>query len=113
MSTWKVVDANFLRSPLIKGFFRANPGNRVVFTDHACMESYKGPGLVNLARSLEIVSRYSSQVIVLLSTRKIIALQSKSGYTPTTDSFIDQEQTHDFRRFCLGVQDAVVSTATN
>src|SRR4030095_9836574 len=104
MSQSKVVDANFLRSPLLEAYLKASSTNLVVFTDHACMESYKGTSLVNLPRSLDIVSRYAQQVLVLRSTREIVALQSRSDYTTTAANLIDVGQTHGFRRFCAGVR---------
>jgi len=103
----KIVDANFLRSPLLEDYFRANASNRVVFSDHVSMECYKGSGLANLSRSLNIVSRYSSQVVVLMSTREIIASQSRSSYTTTPPALVDKNQTRAFRRFCEGVRHAV------
>lgn len=111
MTQWKIVDANFLRSPFLEDYFRADAGNRVVFNDHGCMECYKGPGLENLARSLDIVSRYPSQVVVLKSTREIVALQSRSGYTLTRSFLVDKDQTREFGRFCEGVRHAVRGSA--
>lgn len=111
MSNWNVVDANFSRSPLLENYLRADVGNYVVFTDHGCMESYKGPGLKNLSRSLDIVSRYPSQVVVLKSTRKIVALQSKSSFTTSRDEFVDRDQTREFRQFCAAVRCAAIGIA--
>lgn len=111
MSHWKVVDANFLRSPLLEDYFRADAGNHVVFTDHGCMEAYKGPGLVNLCRSLDIVSRYPSQVVVLKSTREIVALQSKSACATSREEFVCRVQTRAFSQFCVGARGAASGKA--
>ncbi len=83
----KVVDANFLRDPALSVYIEGDPGNQVVFTDYACMECYKGNAIENIRRSLDIVSKYPGQVIVLKGTRDIIRLQS-SGH-PTLDDVVD------------------------
>ena len=111
MSRTLLVDANFLRSPLLEDYFRVDSGNRVVFSDHVSMECYKGLGLTNLSRSLDIVSRYPSQVVVLIGTRKIVALQSTSAYATTPAALIDKKQTREFGRFCEGVRLAIEGRA--
>lgn len=107
MRQWRVVDTNFLRSPLLDCYFRADPGNQIIFTDHGFMELYKGPELKNLWCSLAIVSRYPLQVVVLKSTREIVALQSSSDYAASLAAFVDRDQTCEFRRFCEDVRRAV------
>jgi hypothetical protein len=74
-------------------------GNHVVLTDFACMESYKGNSLISLRRSLEIVSHYPSQVIVLKNTQAVIPLTYKPLNRIRT-TIIDAEQTGGFSEFC-------------
>jgi len=63
------------------------------------MEAYKGNSLVNLQRSLEIISRYPSQVIVLKGTKEIIPLTYKPLKRIRTN-IVDYEQTESFPEFC-------------
>jgi len=67
------------------------------------MEAYKGNAIVSIQKSLEIVSRYPSQVIVLKSTPEIIRHQHA---TDTVSSVIleDQNQTKGFQFFCEQVK---------
>jgi len=83
----KVVDANLLRHPSLEEYLREDSGNYVVFTDYACMECYKGNAISNIQRSLQIVSKYPEQVIVLKGTLDIIRLQA--GGPHVQDEFID------------------------
>src|SRR5713226_855407 len=101
----KVIDASYFQDPSLEDYLRSNKRNKVVFTDHACMEAYKGDAIKNLQSSLQIVSKYPRQVIVLKSTREIIALQnsSASGWR----SMEDRSQTLEFRQFCAQLQRAI------
>ena len=101
----KVVDANFLRQSALEDYLRKDSRNHVVFTDYVSMECYKGTALENIRRSLEIVSKYPEQVIVLKGTREIIRLQASGEHTLA--DFIDSQQTDGFREFCRHVRAAV------
>ncbi len=96
----KVVDANSLRDRSLEDYLRTSDENVAVLSDYSCMETYKGDSLKNLRKSLEIVSRYPTQVIVLRGTREIIG----SGPLATSpEMLVDQEQTAEFPLFCFGV----------
>ncbi len=101
----KIVDANLLRHPSLEEYLREDSRNHVVFTDYACMECYKGHAVSNIQRSLQIVSKYPEQVIVLKGTRDIIRLQA--GGSHARDELIDPQQTGDFRNFVRHVRAAV------
>ncbi len=101
----KVVDANLLRHPSLEEYLRKDSGNHVVFTDYACMECFKGNALSNVQRSLQIVSKYPDQVIVLKGTRDIIRLQADGPQV--RDELIDSQQTAEFRSFVRDVHAAV------
>ena len=103
VSLWKVVDANFLRAPLLEDYLHDGE-NYVVFTEQACIESYKGSGLRNVYASLDIVARYPAQVVILHGARHVVALQSQSGYKAPREEFIDREQMRGFREFCEAVR---------
>lgn len=106
----KVLDANCFQDPLLEEYLHASPENRVVFTDFACMETYKPASIASIHKSLSIVSRYPAQVVVLKPTPTIIALQDKRPSASTAE-FTDDEQTRGFAAFCEGVRRAAEGDA--
>ena len=64
----KVIDANYFQDPALEEYLRADVGNKVVITDYASMERYKGNAIKNVYNSIRIVSRYPEQVIILKYT---------------------------------------------
>lgn len=99
-----ILDANRFQHPELEEYLGASRENQVVFTDWACMETYQGDPVYNLSKSLEIVARYSSQVVVLKPTRHIIAEQHAKTRPTSGVSFVDHEQTAEFGKFCKHVQ---------
>jgi len=100
----KIIDPNFFRDPSLEAYLRADKENIVVFNDHACMEAYKGNAIENIFRSIEIVSKFPDQVIVLKGTRGVVKLTlSPGGFYRLEDS----DQTKGFKTFCQNVQQAV------
>ncbi|MEW6068249.1 MAG: hypothetical protein AB1610_08165 [Nitrospirota bacterium] len=100
----KVVDVNYLRDPRLRGYFKEDKSNFIIFTDFACMECYKGRSLTNIKNSLEIVSDYPEQVLVLKNTGAVI--KEDLSKSQQNDIFIDQDQTAGFHDFCIGVKQA-------
>lgn len=100
----KVIDANFFQDPGLLDYLSSDKMNFVVFPDYACMEAYKGNAIKNISKSIEIVSQFPDQVIVLKGTRDIIKL---SLSTEDLQKFEDPIQTGEFRKFCLSVRRAV------
>jgi hypothetical protein len=105
----KVIDANFLRDPALESYL-TDPQNFVVLTDFAAMESYKGDSLLNLQKTYEIVSNYPSQVIVLKSTRIIIANQHAFENLSGVE-LEDLNQTKGFSDFCNAIRTAKIGDA--
>lgn len=100
----KIIDANFFRDPELETYLSSDKENIVVFNDFACMESYKGDAIKNVSKSIEIVSKFPNQVIVLKGTRDVVNLiLSPSGF----HLLEDPKQTRGFKRFCQDVQRAV------
>ena len=100
----KVIDANFFQDPGLEDYLKSDKGNIVVFPDYACMEAYKGNALKNISKSLEIVSKFPEQILVLKGTRDVVKL------TLTSDGFKkleDTDQTKEFRTFCFGIKRAI------
>jgi hypothetical protein len=101
--TKRVLDANFFQDSGLEDYLSADRQNFVVFTDFACMEAYKGDALVSIQKSLEIVSRYPAQVIVLKPTREVIKNQHATGVTCGA-ALEDPSQTKGFQQFCEHVR---------
>ena len=100
----KVIDVNFLQDPALAHYLRSDKSNFVVFPDCACMEMYKGNAIKNISKSLEIVSQFPDQVIILKGTRDIVNLSLlPDGF----QRFEDPIHTLGFRKFCLDVRSAV------
>jgi hypothetical protein len=100
----KVIDANFFQDSALKDYLKADKGNMVVFSDYACMEAYKGNAIKNISKSIEIVSKFPDQVIVLKGTRDIVRVSlSPNGF----EKFEDLIQTVEFNKFCIGVKRAI------
>lgn len=97
----KIVDVGYLRDPKHETFLSRSNKNIVVLSDYACMECYKGNSLQNLRLSLEIISKYPSQVLILKNTRKIVQL--KNTAKGLQKRFIDKNQTKGFSFFCKQV----------
>ena len=97
--TYKVVDQNFLRepNPALHNFLSA--GNFAVFPDDAAMEMYKGNAITNLQRSLEIISKYPQQVVILKKTQTVARLTQR-GNKRLRRLLIDWKQTANFSAFC-------------
>ena len=100
----KIVDVNYLRDPRLRKYFEEDKNNFIIFTDFACMECYKGRSLTNIKNSLEIVSDYPDQVLVLKNTGSVI--KEDLSKSQQNDIFIDQDQTAGFHDFCIGVKEA-------
>jgi hypothetical protein len=64
----KIVDRNYLQSPKLRDYLAAWRKHRVVLTDYAAMEAFKGDALVNIASATEILREFPKQVVVLKST---------------------------------------------
>src|SRR5271157_1740313 len=95
----KVVDQSFLREPNPRLHEYLKAGNDVVFTDYAAMESHKGKALINLTRSMEIVSKYPGRVLVLKPTSDVIQL-TRHGLANLPQALVDSEQTKEFPAYC-------------
>jgi hypothetical protein len=98
-SLYKVIDQNYLREPneTLHSYLKA--ANFVVLTDYAGMESHKGDALLNLRRSMEIVSKYPRQVVVLKNWYQISRITQR-GEKHIRELIIDFDSTNMFHEFC-------------
>ena len=92
-----VVDSNKLRSTDLDVFLQARMSNFAVLTDFVAMEAYKGDTLIGIHKSLEIVSRYPSQVIVLKNS--VHACKLSGRRKALQKRLIDKSQTTGFSLF--------------
>jgi hypothetical protein len=72
----KVVDSNFLRSPTLREYLSEGTGNCAVLIDYAAMEAHKGDTLETIYRSMEILTEFPSQVIVLKGTQAVCGINT-------------------------------------
>ena len=70
----KVIDANYFQDPALENYLRADVSNKVIFTDYAGMEMLKGNAIRNVYKSIQIVSRYPEQVIILKHTSPAVKI---------------------------------------
>ena len=94
----KVVDSNHLQSDRLHKYLSKTTKNCVVLTDYAAMEAYKGDTLASIYRSMEILSRYPKQVIVLKGTQTVCGLRGRRAGLQRR--LIDGRQTQGFGKYC-------------
>lgn len=102
--TRKVVDANFLQDDNLRDYLEERDSNHVVLTDYAAMEAYKGDTLLGIFKSMEILSAYPKQVIVLKGTKQVCGLKASSR--GLAKRLIDHSQTSTFARYCVDLKKA-------
>lgn len=100
----KVIDANYLQDDKLAQWLSSSHNNYAVLTDYAAMETYKGDTLVSIFKSMEILSRYPNQVLVLKNTGTVCGL--KSDTKGLQHRLLDEAQTRAFRRYCFDLRKA-------
>ena len=95
----KIVDAGALRSPELETFLSTSSQHFAVITDFATAEMFYGDPQVNLRRSLQIISKFSAQVIILKSNAQIWKLvpRNSSGLQRRLQ---DDRKTRNFPKYC-------------
>jgi hypothetical protein len=94
----KVVDSNYLQSPLLEAYLSRSSQNIVVLTDYAAMEAYKAASSEMIYRSMEILAKHPLQVVVLKGTQTICGLHPRRAGLQRR--MIDKDQTRNFANFC-------------
>jgi hypothetical protein len=89
-----VVDSNQLQSPALREFLARSTSNFAVLPDFVSMEAYKGDTLNSIFKSMEIVSEFSAQVIVLKGSTKNFGMSGRRKGLQRR--LIDEPQTRDF-----------------
>lgn len=93
-----VIDSSALQCAALRRFLARSRRNFAVLTDYAFMEAYKADRLDMLYRSMEILSNYPEQVIVLKGTQIVCGLKGRTAGLQRR--MIDQGQTRGFAEFC-------------
>src|SRR5215831_5782875 len=99
----KVLDKNYAQDQELENYLKADSSNKVVLTDYFGMEMYNGSNAVkNVCKSLQIISRYPDQAIVLKYTSPATKVGDVSNNPQ--ECLEDKNQTREFSRFCYGVR---------
>lgn len=93
-----IIDSNSLRSPALRHFLSAQSDNCAVLTDYAAMEAYKGDTLVTILKSMEILSEFPAQVVILKTTGVVCGIRGRD--LANARNLIDENQTRGFARYC-------------
>lgn len=99
-----VIDSSALQCAALRRFLARSRQNFAVLTDYAFMEAYKDDTLDMLYRSMEILSNYPEQVIVLKGTQIVCGLKGRTAGLQRR--MIDQRQTRAFAEFCRSLSAA-------
>src|SRR5712691_11179682 len=97
----KIVDSNFLQSPKLPTYLSESRKNIAVIIDYAAMEAFKGNTLVSIFKSMEILSEFPKQVLVLKSAGSISTLKRRC--CGMTGRMIDKDQTKGFKEWLRGL----------
>src|SRR5882724_2200631 len=100
----QIVDSNFLQSPKLRKYLSDSPQNLAVLTDYASMEAYKGDTLSSIYPSMQILSAYPRQVIVLKGTQTVCGLKGRRRGLQRR--MIDDGQTRGFPAWCRHLEAA-------
>ncbi len=95
----KIIDAGALRSPELETFLSMSRQHFAVITDYATVEMFYGDPQVNLRRSLQIISRFSAQVIILKSNAQIWKLIPRNS-AGLKRRLQDDRKTRNFSKYC-------------
>jgi hypothetical protein len=94
----QVVDSNMLQKDELRNFLGKTLRNQVVLTDYAAMEAFKGDTLASIYKSMEIISEFPTQVIILKSTGDVCDLSGRRRGLQRR--LIDKAQTNGFSLWC-------------
>ncbi|PRW84024.1 hypothetical protein C7A11_28050 [Pseudomonas simiae] len=99
-----VLDTNQFKSPRLNAFLSKSAKNRVVLFDYSAMEMYKAGGIAAILEQMEILGRFSDQVIVLKDTMSVCAQRGRRAGLQRR--LIDKKHTNIFRGFVSALEEA-------
>jgi hypothetical protein len=96
-----VVDKNILQDDVLEDFLRESSSNYAVLCGYAGIESYTGNAIVNITKSMQVLSRFPRQVLVLRGAAAIL----KIGEIKPEFRFdmVHWQQTRAFPAFCASL----------
>lgn len=100
----KVIDANYLQDDMLAQWLSSSNKNFAILTDYAAMEAYKGDTLASIFKSMEILSHYPDQVLVLKNTSTVCGM--KMDMKGLRCCLLDDAQTKGFKRYCSNLRKA-------
>lgn len=100
----KVIDTNYLQTEALFNYLNESKENIAIITEYTAIEAYKGDNSHTIYKSIETLSKFPQQVVVLKNTIDICGLNLKSSELP--EVLIDYEQTINFKLFCDDLQEA-------
>lgn len=99
-----VIDSNRLQSEELHLFLSMSAQNRAILTDYAWMEAYKGDTLQSIIKSMAVLRDFPHQVIILLGTKKVSALDARAP--GIADRMIWPRSEGEFAKTVLGLTQA-------
>lgn len=103
-----VIDSNQLNSPKLIEFLEKSPNNFAILCEFVSMEIYKGNSFHKITKSMEVLSKYPNQVIILKGARKSSVLRGKSKGIQRR--LIDDSQTNGFKDY---LKDLAIASSGN
>jgi hypothetical protein len=76
--TRKIIDSNALQASELRAYLAKSNNNYAVLNDYAAMEAYKGNTLISIFRSMETLTQFPKQVIVLKPTGQVCRLHGST-----------------------------------
>lgn len=92
-----VIDSNRLQTEQLRVFLARSKRNVAVLTDFAAMEAYKGDTLASIYKSMNVVSAFPQQVLVLKRSRQVCGLSGRRKGLQRR--LIDEKQTSEFATY--------------
>jgi hypothetical protein len=93
-----VVDSNYLQDGRLRKYLAESSDHFAVLTDYAAMEAHKGDTLNSIFRSMDILTEYPRQVLILHGTQHACGLTGLAN--EVWPKMIDPEQTETFPEYC-------------
>lgn len=97
-----VIDSNKLQSDDLRSYLAQSAANEAVLTDFAAMEAYKGNTLASIFRSMEVLSDYPAQVVVLKGSEAVTRMRGRGAGLQRR--LVDEEQTAQFHVYVRGLK---------
>lgn len=102
----KVIDSNFLRRPELEAYLARSSSNMAVLTEFVLLEAQKKDAILTLERSMDILSRYTRQVIILRPSVELTGFHGRGA--GLQKRLIDGRRSVAFSSLCRDIRDAAI-----